>query len=472
MFLQSWTPCRHMRFTAAIAEPFEADIQVHNCDWQPTESHEFGYRVYRWDLKDVPGVEMDQWTPHPRDFAPWVDLTTLKSWHPVARHYQKELQPPSKTPQSVKDLAHELTADTATDRDKVSAIYGYATRDVRYGRHPREVTVESPREAGKMLEDLRGDCKDKSALMVSMLRELKIPAKIALVLTRMNGKRPFLPAPRFDHALVHTNVDGEELWLDAAAGQYTFGELPMNDQGVRALILDNDESHMIDVPEATVERHRTDRVCSGDISSDGTLRLEATAEARGDQAVGLRLQYSERSEEHRERTLAQSVAVDLTGAEISDAHFIQLEDLMSDVSYKYRITLKEWGRRIQDILLFRIPWCEPIQTSGPVSASHRVQPLSAPGIIGTAERYEVALPEGFEGYGLPYRVQEESEWGRYSLEMTADGSRLVAERVVDYLGGIVPSENFTEFKRFWDACARADTTDVVLMRTSAAQTGR
>ena len=41
-----------------------------------------------------------------------------------------------------------------------------------------------------MLEDLRGDCKDKSALMVSMLRELNIPAKIALE----HASRP-MPSP-------------------------------------------------------------------------------------------------------------------------------------------------------------------------------------------------------------------------------------------------------------------------------------
>lgn len=464
MFLQSWTPCRRLRFTAAIAAPFEAEFRLHHCDWQPQVTAEHGYQVYRWDLRDVPGIEMDQWTPHPRDFAPWVDLTTLHSWEPVARYYMRELQPSAKTPKSVRGLTRDLTTEAKTDRDKVSSIYRYATRDVRYGRHPREVTIESPRDTGKMLEDLRGDCKDKSALMVSMLRELTVPAEIALVLTRMNGQAPFLPGPRFDHAVVRATVDGNELWLDPAAGQYTFGDLPLNDQGIRALVLDGDDSHMVNVPEATIEQHRTDRVCHGAIDADGTLRIDAKAETKGDQAVSLRLQYLDRSDEHRQRTLAQSVAVDLTGAEVHDARFTQLEDLTSHVCFESSMTLQQWGRRIQDILLFRIPWSEPIQTSGPVSATHRIQPLAAPGVMGTSERYEIDVPEGFAGYGLPYHTEEECQWGRYCCRITTENSRLVAERTVDYLGGIVSPEQFAEFKRFWETCARADAADVVLMK--------
>ena len=464
MFLQGPAPCRRLRFTVAVSQPFQAEIKLHNCDWQPQESEEHGYHVFRWDLRDVPGIEMDQWTPPPRDFAPWVDVTTLPSWKPVARHYMKELQPAGTAPPEVKQLLGELTGDAKTDREKVSAIYRYTTRDVRYGRHPHELTLEAPREAGKMLEDLRGDCKDKSALMVSMLRELNIPAKIALVLTRMNGETPFLPAPRFDHALVRTEVDGEDLWLDAAGGPYTFGDIPFNDQGINALILDGENSVMSEVPRADPSQHRTERICRGRIEPDGTYRFDAEVTNRGEQAVVLRLNYLDRSEEHRLRTLAQSVAVDLTGADVSNVQFTELEDLTRDVGYTYTLALKRWGRPIQDILLFRIPWSEPVQTSGPVSASERMQPLLAPGVLGMFERHEIELPAGFSDYGLPYVTEEESEWGKYSCRITAEGSRLVCERRVDYLSGIIPPERFAEFKRFWEACARADAADMVLMK--------
>ena len=102
--------------------------------------------------------------------------------------------------------------------------------------------------------------------------------------------------------------------------------------------------------------------------ADGTYRFDAEVTATGEQAVGLRLQYLDRSDEHRLRTLAQSVAGTLTGAEATNVRFTTLEDLQEEVRYAYTLTLKQWARRIEDILLFRIPWSEPLQTSGPMSA--------------------------------------------------------------------------------------------------------
>jgi len=467
MFLQGLEPRRRVRFVVAVAEPYQVDIKLHHCDWQPLESEEFGYRVYRWDLHDVPGIEMDQWTPPLRDFLPWVDVTTLHSWNPIAKHYMQELEPPAIAPYPVKKLVKELTAEAKTTRDKAQAIYCYATRDVRYGRHPQEVALEAPREPSKMLKDLRGDCKDKSALMVSMFRELDIPAKIALVQTRINGEAPSLPAPWFDHALVRTEVDGRELWLDAAGGPYTFGEIPYNDQGIEALILDGEDSVLSYVPMATSAQHQSNRVCRGRLAEDGTYRFDARVTACGEEAVGLRLQCLDRSEEHRERILAQTAAVDLTGAEVSGTKFSQLEDLTQDVCYEYSLTLNRWGRCIEDILLLRIPWAQPAQTTGPLSAASRVQPLAAPGVLGVSESHEIEIPPGFAGYGLPYLTKKDCDWGTYACSVRVDQTRFICKRQVEYRGGIVPPKRFGEFKDFWEVCARADAADVVLMKTKS-----
>jgi hypothetical protein len=81
------------------------------------------------------------------------------------------------------------------------------------------------------------------------------------------------------------------------------------------------------------------------------------------------------------------------------------------------------------------------------------------------ERHEITIPSGFSGYGLPFEVQLECAWARYSGRVTCEGTQLICERQMDTLGGIVPTDRFVEFKQFWEACARADQADVVLMRT-------
>ena len=133
-------------------------------------------------------------------------------------------------PPQVGQLAHELT-HTPTPVEKLARIHQFTLGDVRYGRHPNEVNMSQTREMGGMLLDLRGDCKDKCVMMVAMLRELSIPAQIAVLLTRDFGIQPFLPSMRFNHAVVVANVDGQEFWLDPAAGPFTFGDVPFSGPG-------------------------------------------------------------------------------------------------------------------------------------------------------------------------------------------------------------------------------------------------
>ena len=463
MFIQGPAPQRRFRFTVAVAEPFRAEFALHHCDLPPDESLEKGYHVFRWDLCDLPGIEMDPWVPPLRDCAPWIDLTTLSDWRSIADYYHRELDPGETAPVEVRRLARELTCDVASDRDKLLKVYRYAARDVRYGRHPKDVEIETPRQSARMLEDLRGDCKDKSALMVSLLRELGLPAEIALVQTRANGETPSLPAPWFDHALVRSELDGSALWIDAAAGPYTFGRIPGNDCGVEALLLDGLYTR-VDIPETTVDQQQVVRVCRGELDDNGTYRFDAEVTVRGDEAAGLRSLLLDRIDEHRIRMLGQMIAADLTGADVSDIRIDALDDLSRDVQYRYVMAIRRWGRCVRDLWLLRIPWSHGIETTGPVSAGSRVQPLAAPGVLAVDDRHEIDIPPGFAGYGLPYTVTADSPWGRYSCSIVSEASRLICHRRIEHQGGIVPPEKFLEFKQFWETCARSDAADVVLMK--------
>ena len=462
--LQTMCPCRQRRITVAVAEPFKATIQSYNTDLKPSESSQRGYHIYRWLLHDVEGIETDMWTPPPRDFVPWVDISTLTAWDPVVQHYRKELIPNRPVSQQVQELASDLASSASGDREKVEAVYRYAARDVRYGRHPSELQMHSVREPGKMLEDLRGDCKDKSSLMVSLLKQLDIPAQIAVVLTAQNGRTPILPSLRFDHAIVLPRVDGQDLWLDPASGPYTLGDLPQNDQGVKALILDDAEPSFIDVPMDDPARQAVQRICQGQLNEQGDYQFDAEVTAQGERAAMHRMNLTDRNEDHCQRLIQQSVAEERPGAMVDEVKLGDVKDIQHNVTYGYRVKLAEWARRIQDLLLFRIPWAEPVDFSGPVSAAVRLQPLQTPAVMRLEERHEIAIPAGFTGYGLPFEVKNECQWANYSCHVTCEDGRLVCQRRMDTRGGIVPTDHFAQFKSFWEACARSDRSDIVLMK--------
>ncbi|MFM8253093.1 MAG: transglutaminase domain-containing protein [Planctomycetota bacterium] len=469
-------PCRRRRLTIAIAEPYTETTQllIYHEGVQPQRFEQDGYEVVQWDLRDVPGVEIDSWTPPLRDFTPWVDVSTVPDWEPIAEHYRTELLPPSPPPRAIERLANELVIKhgdpaTVSTRDKMLAVYEYATRDIRYGRHPSELVTRRVRDTSQMLRDLRGDCKDKSSLMVTLLEALQIPAQVVVVLTANNGSLPFLPSLRFDHAIVRAQLDGEEIWFDPAAGHYSFGDFPQNDQGVVGLVIAQDHWEAITTPWYPPERQRTTRLGKGEILANGDFIFRNQVTAFGERAASFRHQLHERNAAHQHNVIKAGVCEERPGAEVTEVEIGDLDNLEQPVTMAYTVRIRNWARAIRDLLIFRIPWADVVGVHGPISADQRTQPLQLPLVSEMIQSFELKLPPGYSGYGLPLQESWTCEGLSYELRIWEESEMLHCQRQFRLTGRVIAVEEFPAFKQAWENCARSDTRDVVLMRNQTAK---
>ena len=178
--LQTAYPCRRRRIVLAASRPFDLKFELHNGAPPPVE-HECGdYHVCTWDQRDVSGVEWDQLTPPLNEFAAWVDFSTVPGWKPIAKYYFTELKLP--VYHDLKNLVSQaLSGNSRSTEEKIAAAYNYAARDVRYGRPKVDPANSAIRPLGDTANELRGDCKDKSALLVALLGEMGIRANVVLV---------------------------------------------------------------------------------------------------------------------------------------------------------------------------------------------------------------------------------------------------------------------------------------------------
>lgn len=462
--LQGLSPWRRYRLALAVAEPFAATIRLHHGAPSPEESHEKGYHVFRWDLENVPGIEADSGTPPPFDFAPWVDLSTLPNWEAVVRHYRTDIAPPHPTPPAIRKLALELTASATNDRERAQAIYKYVTLDMRYGRHPSELNLPKVRNSDKMLEDLRGDCKDKSALMVSMLREFRIPSDVVVLLTAQNGRVDFLPGRRFDHAIVRAEVEGQVMWFDPAAGPVEFGKIPINDQGVEGLALKETSAEMVKIPLDAPEAQSVRRTCRGALEENGDYNYRVEVTCTGERASAIRFSLFDRNEDHQRRLLQQSVAEERPGAKVHDAKLENVTDISGPLRYSFGLQLKGWARAVSDLILFRVPWAETITYTGPLAAAERFHPLQTTERSCLDETHEMRLPPGYEGYGLPGHIERSCAWVKYTCDIRVVCGVLTCSRQIVFFGGIVPTENFAAYQTIWELCTRDESIDIVLRK--------
>src|SRR5262249_10529073 len=110
-------------------------------------------------------------------------------------------------------------------------------RQIRYTGVELAEAALVPAAPAEVLLRKYGDCKDKSTLLVAMLRAAGLKANLALLAadggTDVARDLPGLDG--FNHAIVYVDST-PPLWIDATAADYRIGTLPPDDQGRLALI--------------------------------------------------------------------------------------------------------------------------------------------------------------------------------------------------------------------------------------------
>ena len=211
---------------------------------------------------------------------PHLELTTGREWHDVAAGYAAIVEKQI----GGWDASHYLPKFGAKlDRDgKITAILSKVNGEIRYtGVEFGEASIV-PRSPVQVLERKYGDCKDKSALVVALLRAAKIDAHVALLLSSTGSDiEPDMPALNvFNHAIVY--VPGTpDLWLDPTDSDLRLGVMAPANQGRLALIASEKTTGLVRTPESTSAENRVVETREFFLSELGPARVVETSETWG-----------------------------------------------------------------------------------------------------------------------------------------------------------------------------------------------
>ncbi|HLZ83920.1 MAG TPA: DUF3857 domain-containing protein, partial [Caulobacteraceae bacterium] len=257
-----------------------------------------GVTTVALDLEDVRPPVPPAHAPARFQHGREIEFSTLTGWEEVARTmaplYAKaaELAPGSPLVAQVK-----LIADASADPKARAAAALHLVQDqVRYLAHAEAAGGYTPQTADETWRLRYGDCKAKTALLLALLHELKVPAQPVLASTTGgDGLDARLPSPiLFNHVLVRVTLGGRDYWLDGARQ----GDLGLDDMTTLAygwvLPLDSAEGRLVHVGPAPDARPRILQVIRYD-ASGGVVAPEPTrlrTVFRGDAAVQLHAQLS------------------------------------------------------------------------------------------------------------------------------------------------------------------------------------
>jgi hypothetical protein len=180
------------------------------------------YREYLLDRRHVPPRLLDGNLPSWYSPFSWVQFSDFATWSDVAAWGHALFRPPERVPGEIDSVLAVIRSRSATVADRVVGALRFVQDEVRYLAVSIGINALVPQPPTTVMRRRFGDCKDKSLLLMTMLRELGVESSPALVSTRYGGHLDdFHPTAQvFDHVIVRARVDGQIHWLDPS----TFNE--------------------------------------------------------------------------------------------------------------------------------------------------------------------------------------------------------------------------------------------------------
>jgi transglutaminase-like putative cysteine protease/tetratricopeptide (TPR) repeat protein len=250
---QDRDPVQHMRLTLeapkALPLRYRMDLLP---GLQPVRSETADTVRWVFDAGPMPAQgDIDPGLPGDLYARPAVTFSSGESWNALAQAYAPIVDKQIAAA-NVRDLVARLIKGRNTDAQKAGAIVEFLNREIRYTGIEFDQSSVIPHSPTETLARKYGDCKDKSTLLVAMLRAAGLPANLALLNA---GSRLDVPGDvsgmgLFDHAIVYM-PGSPEIWIDATDSDARLGQLPDDDRGRSALIIASESTTLTTIPEAS-----------------------------------------------------------------------------------------------------------------------------------------------------------------------------------------------------------------------------
>jgi tetratricopeptide (TPR) repeat protein/transglutaminase-like putative cysteine protease len=278
------------RTRVTIDAPLASTLRIINkTGIEPRIDEKDGRRRSVYEAGRIEGQrEVDAYVPYDVAIYPYLAFSTGKSWQELATNYSAIVDKQI-AGNDLQKLVHNAIGSSTDRKEVATKLLAAIQKDVRYaGIEIGEGSIV-PRMPKQVLANKYGDCKDKAALLVAMLRVAGFPASVAL----LSAGRGFdtsaeLPAlGHFNHAIVV--VDGQPaIWVDPTDVYARAGELPLLDQGRMALIAKPETTTLVKTPEAdsTANVYRENRTFF--LPEDGKARVVEITEPSASSESSLR----------------------------------------------------------------------------------------------------------------------------------------------------------------------------------------
>ncbi len=419
-----------------------------------------GFEVLTWTLTGISKIDRKRNMPGRVEFCPCVEASTYKSWDDLGGWWWNLIQQQCDINDEMKAKVSELTEGLDTEREKIRAVYNFVVSDIRYS-DDWEFGVHGfkPYRATTIFSNRFGDCKDKSILMKSLLREAGIeanPVMIRLSLPRSKNDLTLPLVSHFNHAITYVpSVDGGEgIFLDGTAQHHTMEPLPDADRGATVFVVMGGPGKTMTTPQPPPESNGLNRVFAVEVRADGSAMIEFEEESVGTFQAMTRQRFLNPGK--REIMIEKTFGSILGNASVEEVSFTDLENLNAPATYRTRIAADDFLMKSGDRFQLRSTFF-PTGAGDLATDEERAFDLLLGPLYTVSSEIKYTLPEGFSVPEPPEDVSLDCGFASFSLSYeSGDRGRITVRRVFSINKPRVESRSYDMFRVF---CREAEQAE-------------
>ena len=190
-------------------------VTTNNIEIAVQEKQTEDFIEYTVELNQAEDIDTPSQMPNWYDPYASIYFSESETWESVRDWASPFYQFESISPE-IQSIANNIIDQHAEPEKQIVAALKYAQDNVRYVGLEMGLNSHLPTSPSETLLLGYGDCKDKTTLLISILKALKIESYPALVDTE-DTKQILQKPPAsnlFDHVIVTLELDGNRYWLD------------------------------------------------------------------------------------------------------------------------------------------------------------------------------------------------------------------------------------------------------------------
>jgi len=487
-FFQNDLPRLSQSFTLELPPGFTyGTVWAHS---KETPAIDLEHQRWRWEMKDTPAIDLEHVPLRPSEFAlagrmtvhyagPTLTAPTAGSWQSIGQWYESISKDRLAATPEIAAKAKELVGDKTDFYDKTEAIAEFVQKQVRYFVIEMGIGGYQPHYAADIFRNRYGDCKDKATLLTAMLSTVGIHGALVMVDSRRGVIDPDAPSIVGNHMIaaieiprgysspklrsVVTSKTGRlYLIFDPTWDKTAFGQLEHNLQGGYGVLVEGNDSQIIQFPVLSPDLNTIHRTASFQLQPDGTLKGSVTEKRFGDLSERRRDLYVSGDAKEQSQFLDRLLGEDFTSFTVSDIKVQNAESLNKDLITSYALAADRYGKSMGPLLMVRprVLGSDGMHTD----TKKRHVPINLNETMQEQDDYTIELPAGYAVDEIPNPVKLDLGFASYESSSTVKDNVLHYTRTYTVREVTLPADKYPDVQKLAGVIAADEQSSAVLKK--------